>query len=191
MNEAARLVTGCLKPSPTNKVHYLAGIPPPPSPKLRRESAAQKEWVKATTSTKHPLFDHQPPRSRLKSRNSFLRTFSPPNNQPPSTALERWQMSGVLPSNWPRPQDSLPPGQEHGWPIWRSLNRLRTGVGRSNNNLRKWEFPTESTLGERGVEPTTPHLLQYTLYPSKCIEEDLMLARQNAVDVAQYWAKHI
>ncbi|KAF0762526.1 Uncharacterized protein FWK35_00012287 [Aphis craccivora] len=36
------------------------------------------------------------------------------------------------------PAEHIPAGYDLNWPAWRTLNRLRTGVGRSKDNLKKW-----------------------------------------------------
>ena len=44
LNDTCRRITGCLKPTPLNKVYSLAGIAPPPS--IRREVSSQSERQK-------------------------------------------------------------------------------------------------------------------------------------------------
>jgi len=36
------------------------------------------------------------------------------------------------------PVEALPAGNQLEWPVWRTLNRMRTGVGCTKDNLKKW-----------------------------------------------------
>ena len=36
-----------------------------------------------------------------------------------------------------QPSERLPPGSNEPWPTWKTLNRLRSGVGRTKANLIK------------------------------------------------------
>ena len=38
-----------------------------------------------------------------------------------------------------QPSESLPPGSNAPWPTWKTLNRLRSGIGRTRANLIKWD----------------------------------------------------
>ena len=55
--------------------------------------------------------------------------------------MERW--INKLKSNPPsvdmeiQPSESLPPGSNAPWPTWKTLNRLRSGAGRTKANLIK------------------------------------------------------
>ncbi|KAI5735344.1 hypothetical protein M8J77_017170 [Diaphorina citri] len=52
INESCRIITGCLKPTPLDKLYPLAGIAPPD---IRRKVAAEVERSKQTTDERHPL----------------------------------------------------------------------------------------------------------------------------------------
>ena len=68
LNEACRTITGCLRPTPINKLHTLAGIAPPA---IRREALENAEKRKRTIDPRHPLHQHTEVAARLKSRKSF------------------------------------------------------------------------------------------------------------------------
>jgi len=67
--ETARKLTGCLKPTPIQKVYCLADIA---LPSIGRKIASQIEKRKQESDIRHPLHDHKPAIRRLKSRQSFL-----------------------------------------------------------------------------------------------------------------------
>ena len=74
LNDTCRRITGCLKPTPLNKVYSLAGIAPP---SIRREVSSQSEQEKCDLNQRHPMYGLTAAPSRLKSRKSFLRTVPP------------------------------------------------------------------------------------------------------------------
>lgn len=41
---------------------------------------------------------------------------------------------------WMEPSERLPPGNNLDWPVWKTLNKLRVGVGRTKENMRKWGY---------------------------------------------------
>nr|CAI5852716.1 unnamed protein product [Callosobruchus analis] len=69
LNESARIVTGCMKPTPVHKMHPLAGIA---LPNIRRTVADEKERHRQLTDTNHLVFGHEATFPRLKSRKSFI-----------------------------------------------------------------------------------------------------------------------
>lgn len=185
LNETCRIVTGCLKASPIDKLHKLAGIAPPD---VRREVAAKLERHKAEHNTDHLLHGYQPPLSRLKSRKSFMRTTTPLTGQPGAARLSQWTAKSDC-NDWMAPSENLPPGGNQVWRVWKSLNRLRSGVGRTKDNLFKWGFLKESsTLCDCGEEQTTKHLINCPRCPASCSTQELVDASDNAVAVAQFWA---
>lgn len=181
LNEACRLVTGCLKPTPVEKVYCLAGIAPP---SVRREVAVNQERLKAESVEGHPLFGHQQTQPRLKSRKSFLQTSKPLDVSPEKARLSLWKSQH---RGWMEPREHLPAGYNEDWCIWRSLNRLRTGVGRAKSSLKLWGFSSEDSKCECGEVQTVNHMYQCPLCPYSCSEQDLMLADDNALGVAQFW----
>ena len=88
------------------------------------------------------ISNKQPAPSRLKSRKSFLHAVQP-LSQPPQTArLTLWEEQRIAKQHLaklPIPtSEQLAPGHKSEWKLWKSLNRLRTGMGRSKTNLSKW-----------------------------------------------------
>ena len=84
LHDCCRIISGCLKPTNLDSVHILAGIAPP---HIRRTVACRMERTRQTTDARHQLFHHQPAASRLKSRNSFMRTVTPLDS---SASSGRW-----------------------------------------------------------------------------------------------------
>ncbi|MEX5533301.1 hypothetical protein, partial [Pseudomonas syringae] len=80
--------------------------------------------------------------------------------------------------NWMALHEGLPPGANQEWATWKSLSRLRIGVGRSKNNLAKWHYLEESsTMCDCGAEQTTMHLYTCPQCPASYTEEELPKAK--------------
>ena len=136
-----RIISGCLKPANVDSVHLLAGIAPP---QIRRTVASRMERSRLTTDTRHQLFNHMPAASRLKSRKSFMHTVTPLDSSPSITRIQMWnsKIADIPASNKMglEAAESLPAGSDQAWLCWRSLNRLRTGVGRVKSTMRRWGY---------------------------------------------------
>lgn len=187
LNDTCRIITGCLKPTPVGMLYPLAGVAPP---EVRREVASSIERAKSELDPRHPMFHHIPVPQRLKSRHSFIKEAVPLNGDASQTRQRLWQER--YPSASPIPlSEKLPPGHNLPWPTWKSLNRLRTQVGRSKENMFRWGFGPESAC-ECGVSPQTmAHLLSCPACPATCTRKDLYDATDNAVRVAEYWSGRI
>ena len=142
-NNACQIITGCLKPTNTSNLHLLAGIAPPEIT-CRRKTASRAERLCQSTDPRHPLFGSVPAPTRLKSRRSFLSHVQPLVPPKAETNMEQWidkSKSNPLSVNMGiQPSDSFPPGSNAPWPTWKTLNRLKSGVGRIKENLIKWEY---------------------------------------------------
>ena len=131
--------------------------------------------------------------SRLKSRKSFLHEVQP-LSQPPQTArLTLWEEQRSAKQHLaklPIPtSEQLAPGHKSEWKLWKSLNRLRTGMGRSKTNMSKWGYAdTADTACECGTsEQTMQHLLRCPLLENECSLEDLATANEKALHCARAW----
>ena len=87
LNETARTVIGCLRPTPLNKVRKLAGIAPP---EIRRKVASRAERKKVDEDPRQPLQKNTPASSRLGSRKSFMRTSQAITATPPLERVSLW-----------------------------------------------------------------------------------------------------
>ena len=85
--------------------------------------------------------------------------------------------------------EALPAGSGQTWICWRSLNRLRTGIGLAKTTMRRWGYidNTQSVNCDYGEPPTTAHLLCYRLLDEHCSPEDLTIATERATVCARVW----
>lgn len=86
------------------------------------------------------------------------------------------------------PPESLPAGSNYSWLCWRSLNRMRTGVGRAKPTMRKWHYMDEmqSTKCDR-PDNAPPPLLRTTLLDGSYTLEDLAPIMDRAKAYVQIW----
>lgn len=183
LNETGRIITGCLRPTPVDKIYHLAGIAPPG---VRRRAAAEVEKKKQENDPRHPMFGSgiQPP--RLKSRKSFLRTSEAITSTPSARRIELWR--NVTSEELARKVKEEPAAGYHlPYPTWKTLNRLRTGVSRCKQNLHRWGYITGDALCECGELQNAEHLLVCPKLPEACTLEDLFLANDRAIKAAEFW----
>ena len=122
-----------------------------------------------------------------------------PLSQPPQTArLALWEEQRIAKqylAKLPIPtSEQLAPGYKSEWKLWRSLNKLRTGMGRSKTNLSKWGYADAAdTACECGTsEQTMQHLLRCPLLENECSLEDLATANEKALHcLCKSLAKHM
>ena len=190
LNDSCRCITGCLRPTNVDSLYVLVGIAPPG---VRRSVASRTERRRQADDTRHPCHNHQPAPSRLKSRKSFLHEVQP-LSQPPQTArLTLWEEQRSAKQHLaklPIPtSEQLAPGHKSEWKLWKSLNRLRTGMGHSKTNMSKWGYAdTADTACECGTsEQTMQHLLRCPLLENECSLEDLATANEKALHCARAW----
>ena len=178
-----------MKATALHKLYLLAGIAPPP---IRREVSADVERTKQTKDPRHPLFNHQAPASRLKSRKSFLHTTEALTCSPSQERISRWKAQCACNVQEVRPSvaETLPPGGQCGYRVWRSLNRLRTGVGRCGVDMVRWGFG-ESDKCDCGALQTRDHFLLCGRNPVQCDHQDLVNASEKAIVISQFWSGRI
>jgi len=107
-NDTIRLITGCLKPTPIDKVQIFSRIVPP---KIRREIAAKIEREKQITDDRHVMYRITLIHSRLKSRKYFMKTTSPLRENPMVSRIEAWKerAGGDVLTGWGVPTETLTP----------------------------------------------------------------------------------
>ena len=193
LNNACGTITGCLKPTSTSNLHLLAGVAPP---EIRRETTSRAERLRQSTDTRHPLFGSEPAPTRLKSRRSLLIHVQPLVQPKAETNTERW--IDKLKSNQPsvdmgiQPSESLPPGSNAPWSTWKTLNRLRSGLGRTRANLIKWGYHTGDPSCNCGTETQAmEHLLQCPLLKTPCSRDDLSTFNDTAKKCVELWQSTI
>ena len=152
LDEAMRIVSGCIHPIPLNFFPPFSGIQPP---SCCRKKLCKRLYYKAdnTDHLLHNILPSKTPLKRLKSRKS-LRPF-----------LESLQ--GYDPQQEPIPHKLQPHIQDwsnkplgHGLlrKDWVQLNRLRTAIGKLGDSMMKWGFGDDN-LCQCGEPQTAYHIV--------------------------------
>ena len=170
INNALRIITGCLKPTPIVLLPVLAGIAPAG---LRREAATlalarkarKHDWhiLHNTTETAAPL-------SRLKSRHPYNKAAQ----ELLRSTTEDLSKDGWLAAAWKQEWERAGPTQIHHYILdpgdgatgddlprrqWTLLNRLRTGVGRFKSSMKKWGLADSAACECGAPEQTVQHIM--------------------------------
>ena len=141
---------------------------------------------------RHPLYEHAPAPSCLKSRKSFLTSVTPLEVPPSEAHIAMWKDRLANLPHSPAmnicPDENLPPGWNTTWAKWKCLNRLRAGVGRSKVSLSKWGYSSSPTICDCETEPQTmEHLLKCPLLKEPCTAADLAQFSSRAQQCVQHW----
>ncbi|VVC38064.1 Hypothetical protein CINCED_3A009090 [Cinara cedri] len=113
-----------------------------------------------------------------------------PKDPPDQARLLRWRAEEELDDPIQHNQH-LPPGKDLQWELWKTINRLRTGVARTRSNMVKWDFNNkEDDKCECGERQTDEHLLNCTMNPTQCTKNDLAQVNKNAIDTATHWLQY-
>ena len=172
LNDALRIVTGCLRPTPTDPLPVLSGIQPA---ELRRLGATLSLAYRGSLDPDHILHGLLSGSSdirqvRLRSR----RPFAPAARNP----LDNLARLGFLASEWtnhkwkteycenasrlraflPR-TGARPVGMGLPRAAWVKLYRLRTGVGRFHSSMHKWDLAPSPNCECGAFEQTADHIL--------------------------------
>lgn len=185
INESCRIITGCLKPTPLNKIYSLSGIAPP---NIRRIVAAEVEKTKQATDNRHPLYGHILQPARLKSRKSFLRTTCQLSEPPETRRLQLWNQQDQHPLL--ELKEELPPGADQSYITWKTLNRLRSGVSCCKYNMKMWGYE-ENANCTCGSEQRHEHLFVCNQLDETCTLNDLLQVNERALKVANHWRRKI
>ncbi|KAJ4933183.1 hypothetical protein JOQ06_030018 [Pogonophryne albipinna] len=119
LNASCRIITGCLKSTPTDRLYILAGIAPP---EIRQNAASKKERQQQSTDQRHPLFGLVPAKSALNPGKGFLKSV-PPLGTPSisSERITRWEERlDNLPSATTmalKASEALPPGADTNYAV--------------------------------------------------------------------------
>ena len=193
LNKCCRIITGCLKPTRTDHLHILASIAPPG---IRRAVASQSERVRQLNDPHHPMFQHTPETSRLRSRSSFISSTAPLNDSASHTCTCLWlnslnALNNTTPNIKITAVERLPDGAHLEWTIWKSLNHLRSQVGCCKTNIVRWNYTTGPDTCDCGEQQTMQHLLICPHLPSPITADDLAQANYTALQCAMHWKNSI
>ena len=164
-----RTVAGCLRPTPVNQLPILAGIAPPT---IRREAAVLALTRKAAKDEDHILhlvIFERPLPARLKSRRPFaehahrLLRSTPEDVSSLSWLSTRWN------EEWRAAEHSRlhsfintpdhVPGQDLPRRQWTTYNRIRTGVGRFGEAMKRWGLKSTSECECGAPNQSVQHIM--------------------------------
>ena len=172
LNDALRIVTGYLRPTPTEHLPKLSGIQPT---ELRRMGATLSLAHRGSLDPDHILYGllcelSNARQERLRSRRSFvraarnlldnlaglgIRAFEWRNHKWNAENCENASTLRVfVPRTFTRPI-----GMGLSRTAWVKLNRLRTGVGRFHSSIYKWGLPPSPNCECGAAEQAADHVL--------------------------------
>ena len=172
INDALRIVTGCLRPTPSIYLPVLSGIQPA---ELRRQGATLSLANRSSLDPDHILHGqfHESQdvcRERLKSRRSFvpaarklLDSLSEMDVRAAECTNTKWDMeysANALSLHAFIPKaNSRTLGMGLPKAAWVKLNRLRSGVGRFCSSMYKWGLAPLANCECGASEQTADHII--------------------------------
>ena len=172
LNDALRIVTGCLRPTPTDHLPVLSGIQPA---ELRRMGATLSLAYRGSLDPDHILHgllsgSSDSRQERLRSRRPFV-----PGAR---NLLDNLARLGIRASEWTNHKwkteycenasrlrafvpetGARPVGMGLPRAAWVKLNHLRTGVWRFHSSMHKWGLAPSSNCECGASEQTADHVL--------------------------------
>ena len=172
LNDALRIVTGCLRPTPTDHLPVLSGIQPAG---LRRMGATLSLAHRESLDPDHILHgllsgSSDTRQVRLRSRRPFVPAAR--------NLLDNLARLGIRASEWTNHKwkteycenasrlrayvpgtGARPVGMGLPRAAWVKLNRLRTGVGRFHSSMQKWGLAPSPNCECGASEQTADHVL--------------------------------
>ena len=172
LNDALRMVTGCLRPTPTNHLFVLSSIQPA---ELRRMGATIALAYRGSLDPDHILHgllsgSSDTRQARLRSRRPFVPALR--------NLLDNLARLGIRASEWTNHKwkteycenasrlrafvpeiGARPFGMGLPRVAWVKLNRLRTGVGRFHSSMHKWGLAPLPNCECGASEQTADHVL--------------------------------
>ena len=170
LNDALRIATGCLRPTPTDHLPILSGIQPA---ELRQLGATLSLAYRGSLDPDHILYgllsgSSDTRQERLRSRHPFVPAAR--------NLLDNLARLGIRASEWTNhkwkteycentsrlgafvPRTSVGMGLPRA--TWVKLNRLRTGVGRFHSSMHKWGLAPSPNCECGTSEQTADHVLK-------------------------------
>ena len=172
LNDALRIVTGCLRPTPTDHLPVLSGIQPA---ELRRMGATLSLAYRGSLDPDHILHGLLSGSSdnrqvRLKSRRpfvlgarNFLDNLARLDIRASKWTNHKWKteycenvsrLRAFVPETGARPVGTGLPRA-----AWVKLNRLWIGVGRFHSSMHKWALASSPNCECGASEQTADHVL--------------------------------
>ena len=124
-----------------------------------------------------------------------MHTVTPLDSSASSSRLRLWKDSLTdVPSSVKmglEVAEYWPAGSGEDWLCWRSLNRLRTGVGHAKTVMRNWGYldAAQSVDWDSGEPQTMAHLLSCRLLDEACTADDLATVTERVAPGARKWEK--
>jgi hypothetical protein len=160
LNQTMRLITGCIRPTPTYWLPALSNIAPP---HLRREQCLYRELDKIRRDPNLPIHDDVLAQTdrRLKSRDPPLARLNAldPLWKVDNAWLNEWQSNKPPPDFFELRPRTRPPGFTTQRRVWCLLNRFRTDVGNSAYYRNKWGWCESAACGCGEPEQTIRHMV--------------------------------
>ena len=193
LNDTMRIITGCVKSTPTHLLPVLSGIAPA---KLRRNYVSNKIFYHAWVNKEHPLHSLVPdPQNlcpqRLKSRHPFYRHTAEHHNCD-HDIIEAWNKEWTKHQRPKQltitPDTAAPPGSDLPRKLWVILNRLRAGVGRFGAEMHKWGLRTSASCACGAATQNAEHILFdcNLLRPPNTVKNLI-----NVTDDTKNWLQHL
>ena len=185
LNKSCRTITGTLKATPVQALYVLSGISPP---SIRRDTITKVERDRQLNDHRHPLYGHQEVLRRLLSRKSFLTTNGLDQVTPQAYRKAKWNDQFDLQNNaLPEPNESLPAGIDLPRRDWVTLNRARSKVAKTGDNLVRWGFAENAQCVCGEPTQTLEHLLHRCPAGPACSDNDLRDANDAALRWVERW----
>ena len=139
------------------------------------------------------MYGHAQTATRLRSRNSFMNALPLENGTAAARRLERWVDNDPGPDlrSLPLPAENLPKGTHLARKDWVTLNRARTRVGRTNDNLYRWGLAPDPSCPCGEPVQTMEHILTTCSLSPSCSDQDLLEANDAALNWIRWWSEKI
>ena len=189
LNNSCRIITGTLKPTPVPALYRLSGIAPP---HIRRETTSKVHKHRQETDSRHPLYNHTPPRRRLKARKSFSTVESIDPDHVPIYRPFAWkEWDNYQNEAVQQPCEKISLGSNLTRNEWVALNRGRTKTGRTAESMQRWRLQEDSGCPCGRSIQTMEHILRECELGPSCTDSDLFACTPAAIEWIQYWRDKI